>query len=46
MPEDALIKLIEPVFSTLRKPNGETIKADLKKSVSMVLKSSRAFAFD
>ena len=34
------------MFGSLRKPNGETIKADLGKSVSMVLKSSKAFALE
>ena len=41
--ESALIKLLQPTYDCLRKPNGETIKADLSKSVSMVLKSSKAF---
>ena len=45
MADSDLVRLTEPIFSELRKPNGETIKADLAKSVAMVLKSSKAFVF-
>ena len=37
MTEQELIQKTRPKFADLRKPNGETFKADLAKSVSMVL---------
>ena len=46
MPEEALTQKVQSIFESLRKPNGETIKADMAKSVGMVLKSSKAFTLD
>ena len=43
LPESELVEKTKSNFDTLRKPNGETFKADLAKSISMVLQSSKAF---